>query len=338
MDASNVQHLLTKLGCSHFKQGNNGWFNATCPFAKWKHPSGQDSQPSFGISICDGGVSHFRCHSCNCRGELNYLVWHLARLTGKDLSELMSFVHKNNVASVRQLAERSDKPAGYWNSKSDKSMAGIAVSPARAIAAPVQLELPVLPESDLEPFRTIPQLCWDYLLGSTRRLTTDVVEKWELGYHTAAQRITIPIRDRQKSLVGISGRASHSDQKPKYMHSSGFRRDYYLFGEDKIQTGITGFLVEGFFDVLYLQMKGYNAVAMLGSHLSAFQVQKLIKLFDRVIIVPDGDAPGAAAAKKAEEALLPLIHVTVAKMLDGKDPDELSDELLLECLGPPNLF
>jgi DNA primase len=134
--------------------------------------------------------------------------------------------------------------------------------------------------------------------------------------------------------VGISGRAFHAEQLPKYLHSSGFRRDYYLYGEYQARTGERGFLCEGFFDVIYLRQYGYNAVAMLGSHLSRFQVEKLVKFFSDVVIVPDGDGPGYEAAKKAEAQLSPRLPTIVAKVPFGKDPDQLDENELTSLLGP----
>lgn len=343
MDAPRIERLLHGLGCDKIKQGNTGWVYATCPLARWRHPSGADAKPSFAVSIEPDSASHYKCHACNATGELTALIWAILRNRKRTnsgpseakLAELLREVQAHNAPSPSDLKARMARinEDGYQR-HAGKTVAGVVVSPRTAAQVPVELELPTLPESTLDGLRNVPSDVLAYLTGPDRRLTPQSVETWELGWHARAQRVAIPIRDCSGALVGISGRAFLRDQLPKYLHSSGFRRDYYLYGEHRLRTGERGYLCEGFFDVIYLRQFGFNAVAMLGSHLSRFQVEKIVRFFSEIVIVPDGDGPGYEAARKAEAQLSSRLHTVVAKVPFGKDPDQLNDDELTTLLGP----
>jgi hypothetical protein len=338
MEADKIEHLMQMLGCSKVKYGNNQWINATCPLAPWKHPKGRDEHPSFGISIVPGSVSHYCCHTCRLSGDLLGLIYAYRRLSKREVGVLAKYVSDHNQLSLTEMLERMERAASGWYEKNPEErprIAGVTVSDHLASSVkPSELEkLIILPESDLDATRALPTEVMAYLLGP-RRLSEESIQKWELGWHPGARRIVIPIRDSAKALVGISGRAFDEGQRPKYLHASGFRRDFYLYGEDKIKTGGTGYLCEGFFDVIYLQQRGYDAVAMMGSHLSPFQVEKLVQFFSRIVIVPDGDAPGKEAADKAYK-VLGRCFPQIAAIPDGKDPDELDDDEMIGILGAP---
>jgi DNA primase len=87
---------------------------------------------------------------------------------------------------------------------------------------------------------------------------------------------------------------------------------------------------------MYLHMHGYNAVAMLGADISQFQVEKILKLFHYLTIVPDGDEPGYAAAKRIAHTLQGRIPLRIADVPKGFDPDQLSFFDLRRLLGEPN--
>lgn len=331
MDADHIEKLLLMLGCSQLRYVN-GWIKATCPLAPWKHATGKDSHPSFGISIHPNDVSHYNCYTCRQRGSLNGLAWLFGRLSKRDMASVFQFLTAFNQPSVESLqALKEGIGSGLWGEKKSASIAGLTVS-SRTAAEVDRSLLRVLPESDLALFVDPPDHIRAYL--HKRGLTDQSITDWELKWHEGARRVVIPIRDGTKALVGISGRAFDKDQKPKYLHATGFRRDFYLYGEHRVRTGQVGYLCEGFFDVIYLHQCGYNAVAMMGSYLSDFQISKFCQLFKEAIIVPDGDLPGAEAAEKAWQAL-GRCYPRIAKVPDGKDPDELTQAELLEILGPP---
>jgi Toprim domain-containing protein/DNA primase-like protein len=346
MDVEHIIQLLHGLGCGKITVGHNGWVRSECPFARWRHASTRDVHPSFAIKIDIESSSSYRCLACHAVGDLMVLLFSVSKRTGRDLSDLFRLVQVHDQPSAefltRKLAHvpktRTGDASGYWGTKQDtRTIAGIKVSAGSALFLPETLKLPTLPEEALDPIRALPPEIYCYLTGPKRNLSPASVASWELGWHAFMRRIAIPIRDCQGNLVGISGRAFDEDQQPKFLHSLGFRRDYYLYGENRIRRNQRGFLCEGFFDAIYLHQNGYNTVAMLGSYLSKFQIEKLVTFFTDVMIVPDGDVPGKEAAIRAEQVLGVRIPTTVASVPTGKDPDELDTDELLAILGPPTI-
>lgn len=336
MDEAQITYFLTQLGYSKIKS-NPKWVYTSCPFASWKHPKGTDSHPSFGISIVPGGKSGYSCFACQSHGDIIGLLFKLQRFTGKDYSQLATFVQNANAPSTESLLDQLNKTSYAPTNSERREVGGIRVSDALFKRAPLAPLGPViLPESDLDAFLKPSGRALEYLTGSKRRLTTETIEDWDLRWHPKARRIGIPIRDVQGRLVGISGRAIFDDIKPKFLHSAGFQRNLYLFGEHKVEKGKRGYIVEGHFDAIYLSQAGYpNAVAIMGGSISPLQVEKAVQLFSDVVIVPDGDAPGKAIADQVYSSLKSRLPVRIAEVPDGSDPDELSRDTLESELGPP---
>jgi DNA primase len=220
-------------------------------------------------------------------------------------------------------------------------VAGVQVSVSFAEALRKSITETILPESDRLIYKNLSVEAQKYLKGPERRLLASTIDAWELGWNWKNRRVMIPIRNADWKLVALSGRAIDPGVRPTYMHSKGFHRDYYLYGEHRIVTkGGRGILVEGFFDVMGLWQKGYpGAVAMMGTWLSDLQVEKIVALFKELVIIPDGDAPGLEAA---DRILKQLKHKVSVRIVGGipkdMDPDCLSPEFLSNELGPPVLL
>ena len=90
-------------------------------------------------------------------------------------------------------------------------------------------------------------------------------------------------------------------------------------------------VVEGYMDVVGLAQNGVeNVVATLGTQLTGINVQRLIRLADRVIFCFDRDAAGERAAKRAMEVSLEFLidgkSVEFLYMDGDQDPDEFVRE------------
>jgi hypothetical protein len=334
MDSKHIQILLERLGCEKIRVSSD-WVKATCPLAPWRHTKGTDRRPSFAVAVDVENHSGAKCHACNFSGSLLTLIWRMRGHTGTDITALMKFVGAHDEISEEVLAAKvnsiPDTPP-QW-----KEVAGIKVSPTHQPSLPLgqALELPPLEESSLDAFKTITDEAWSWF--EKRGLSVNTVKEWELGWHPQARRISIPVRDVKGRLVCVSGRAMDSWQQPKFLHSKGFRRDFYLYGEHRCQTPGVGYLVEGFFDAIALWQKGYrNAFCFMGPGVSKFQVEKIVEFCTEVVIVPDGDAPGKEIAERVLTAVQPRLWKTrVIEVPDGTDPDELPGSYLNYHLGPP---
>jgi hypothetical protein len=222
-----------------------------------------------------------------------------------------------------------------------KTVAGITVGQQLGLKID-ETQLAALPEEDLTKLdewgpKAIQNVGDPKLKAKLQSIPDHVFAKWEVRWSNKAQRLAIPIRDCNGKLVGISGRAMHRDQKPKFLHSTGFSRDYYLYGEQFIDPSHKKvYLVEGFWDVMWIVENGWpNCLGVMGSYLSKFQVEKIVRWADEVIIIPDGDGPGYEAAARWEKELTHRLPSRTVKVPDGSDPDELHFPTLVHLLGPP---
>jgi DNA primase len=188
----------------------------------------------------------------------------------------------------------------------------------------------------------IDQEAADYLHGPDRRLTDETINKWKIGWHPQARRVSLPQFDRLGRLVNLSGRhvpywpkclppSDREAKAPKWMHSNGFDREMFLFGEDWFEVSDdsrgTVFLVEGGFDVVFLSQCGLKNVAGInGSHINKTQVDKILKWFDSVVILMDGDQAGIDAAQRIESMLSRRIHTITHMIPDGRDPNQMEVE------------
>lgn len=92
-------------------------------------------------------------------------------------------------------------------------------------------------------------------------------------------------------------------------------------------------LVEGFFDTMKLYQAGYRrVVALMGSSLSQAQEDLLIKHFESVIVMLDGDDAGRKASDQCLTRLGKRACVRVISLPENCQPDQLSTEDLQNLL------
>jgi DNA primase len=344
MKLDEARELLDKIGGKQSTVSSYGWLRAGCPFAPWTHAKGTDSKPSFAVNANEDGISGYKCYGCGLHGTMLTFLHRYERISGKKFPELHAFVQRTNQRSLESL-ERDVAALSYTKPKKAASVDS-AYSPAKVegalFARQQEMFEPVyLPEMTLSLLEPLTGEQLEYV-QTKRRLESLTIQAWELLWNPETSRIAIPIRDEKMRLVGLSGRSFYEWQKPKYLHSKGFKRDYYLYGEHLLTERTeespkrVGYLVEGFFDVIKLWQYGYdNVLAMMGSYLSSAQEQRLVSNFDSVVIVPDGDKPGYEASERIQAQLKKRLRCTITPMPVGYDPDDLTPAMAETLLGPP---
>lgn len=170
-----------------------------------------------------------------------------------------------------------------------------------------------------------------------RAVTQEAIREFGLGYcprGILAGRIAIPIHNPRGELVAYAGRHPKGNA-PKYKFPSGFHKSVELYNLHRakahaIEHGLV--LVEGFFDVIVLWQLGVpNAVALMGTELSAAQEELLVAHTDRVVLLLDGDEAGQSAMEELLPRLARRLFVKVVELPDGVQPDGLgSDSSVLE--------
>jgi DNA primase len=85
-------------------------------------------------------------------------------------------------------------------------------------------------------------------------------------------------------------------------------------------------IVEGYLDAIAMHQAGVeNAVAALGTALTASQAQLARRYTENVVVGFDADASGQEAALRSLDILVSKgCHVTVLQIPDGKDPTSIS--------------
>ncbi len=172
-------------------------------------------------------------------------------------------------------------------------------------------------------------------------------------YDAFQGRIMFPLTDEYGRVVAFSGRiwteADLADkQMAKYKNSRGtaiFNKSYELYHLDQAKAAIKKqrevYLMEGFMDVIAAYRAGIeNAVASMGTALTAEHVRHLAKYCKKVVLTYDGDKAGQAATAKALEELADF-NVEIVFLPDQMDPDEYiakhSEEALAKVLTKSRL-
>ena len=141
-------------------------------------------------------------------------------------------------------------------------------------------------------------------------------------------RVMFPIMDVNSRVVGFGGRVM-GDGEPKYLNSPEtlvFDKSRNLYGLNYARTSREKYMLvcEGYMDVIALQQAGFlNAVASLGTALTAQHAVLLKRYTGLVILTYDSDNAGVKAALRAIPILKEAgLSAKVLNMRPHKDPDE----------------
>lgn len=147
-------------------------------------------------------------------------------------------------------------------------------------------------------------------------------------YDAFRNRVMFPIIDVSGNVIAFGGRVM-DDSKPKYKNSSDtpvFKKSRNLFALNfaRLACEETLILCEGYMDVIALHSAGFtNAVATLGTAITAEQARMMSRYTKKVIISYDADEAGQKAAMRAIKMLGDVgLDVTILKIPGAKDPDE----------------
>jgi DNA primase len=168
-------------------------------------------------------------------------------------------------------------------------------------------------------------------------LTTGLLLRRDAGglFDRFRERIIFPIVDTTGRTVAfggriLPGRPATGDPPPKYLNSPEsplFHKGQTLYGlaaaRDAIRTRKRAIVVEGYVDVIALSQAGIGeAVAPLGTALTADQLRVLRRFSDAVVACFDGDTAGRRAAARSFPVFLEAgLWGRGAFLPAGEDPD-----------------
>lgn len=322
MDEGTARTLLERLGCRRiYMRGNE--IGCSCPFQE-NHVRG-DVRPSFSAAIKDDDKSPYLCFGCHERGTLEYLAARSGQFDlipdWKPSSVTSTSWHVHNVR------------VGVYTGRKQKAGAVF------------------FREEYLERF-SLGSL-YGYL--KNRGVTKETAIRWELGVDTKNKRAIFVLRDVEGRVGLVVGRditgkafakysnyvldAISGELVPYIDHSreQDFRsptKRFFLYGEREslLSRGKDPrdlIVMEGAIDVLISWQRGYNAVGVLGSSPSEFQIEKMISLVPngkRLVIAADGDDAGKKLVSEINRAIGRKIPVYCADLPEGKDPASISEE------------
>lgn len=150
-------------------------------------------------------------------------------------------------------------------------------------------------------------------------------------------RVMFPIMDANNRVIGFGGRVM-GDTKPKYLNSPEtliFDKSRNLYGLNRARTTRKSYflLCEGYMDVISLHQAGFtNAVASLGTALTAGHASLIKRYVQEVYLTYDSDDAGTRAALRALPILKDAgITAKIIRMEPYKDPDEFIKNLGAEA-------
>ena len=146
-------------------------------------------------------------------------------------------------------------------------------------------------------------------------------------------RVMFPIMDVNNRVIGFGGRVM-GDAKPKYLNTPEtevFDKSRNLYGLNRARTSRKPYFLicEGYMDVISLHQAGFsNAVASLGTALTAGHAALIKRYVNEVFLTYDSDEAGTKAALRAIPILREAgISAKIIRMEPYKDPDEFIKNL-----------
>ena len=316
------------------KAGAN--YQACCPFHSEKTPSFTVSQSK----------QFYHCFGCGAHGSAIGFVMQYSGLgfieAVEELASQLSMPVPREVSvraqeKVRQqpLTERMARAARFYKDQLKASPKAIDYLKGRGLTGEIAARygLGYAPDD----WQGLQQVFTDY--GDPAMVECGLVIENEQGrrYDRFRDRIMFPIQDQRGNVIGFGGRVLGQGE-PKYLNSPEtplFHKGEELYGLPQARKAIQEqdmvLVVEGYMDVVGLAQSGVeNVVATLGTAATGTNIQRLIRLADRVVFCFDRDAAGERAAKRAMEVSLEYLvdgkSIEFLYMDGDQDPDEFVRE------------
>jgi DNA primase len=315
-------------------------YTGLCPFH-------DERTPSFGI---DPVEKLYHCFGCGEGGDVFKFVM---ETEGLDFGAALETLADR--AGVELEAEAEDPKAAKRRDRESRLLALLERTAAyyvrvlweskEAADARAYLLGRGLSEGALRQFRVgYSPSAWDTVLNASRRAGYANEEIFAAGlairgregriYDVFRGKIMFPLADRRGRVRGFGARAMRDGQGPKYVNTREgevFTKGRQLFGVDIARAAAAKagavILAEGYTDVIALHQAGFaNAVASMGTALTAEQASELGNLAPLVLLCLDADAAGQTAAARAASVLPSRLELRVVPLPAGADPADIVGE------------
>ena len=312
-------------------------YTGLCPFH-------DERTPSFGI---DPVEKLYHCFGCGEGGDVFKFVM---ETEGLDFGSALESLADR--AGVELEAEAEDPKAAKRRDRESRLLALLERTAAyyvrvlweskEAADAREYLLGRGLSEGALRQFRVgYSPSAWDTVLNASRRAGYANEEIFTAGlairgregriYDVFRGKVMFPLADRRGRVRGFGARAMRDGQGPKYVNTREgevFTKGRQLFGVDIARAAAAKagavVLAEGYTDVIALHQAGFaNAVASMGTALTAEQASELGNLAPLILLCLDADAAGQTAAARAASVLPSRLELRVVPLPSGSDPADI---------------
>jgi DNA primase len=324
------------------RAGSGGSWMGLCPFHSEK-------TPSFHVN---GNQQYFYCFGCHEKGDVFRFIMKLEQRS------FMEVLRELAQQAAVDLGERTMTPAERKAREDAESERGRMLKVMEAATAFYETEYAgtggAAARTYVEGRGLSADMIAQFRIGyapargrgdalvkflATQKMEPEVAERLGLlgtnergRYDFFRDRVMLPVLDRQKRPVGFSSRLLDPDARErKYVNlpdSPLFHKREQLYGLhvalEPIRKAEQVVVVEGNFDVLALHQAGVReAVAPMGTALTAEQITLLGRLARRVFVVFDGDEAGERAARRVVPLFVELdVDGRIARLPAGVDPDD----------------
>lgn len=177
-------------------------------------------------------------------------------------------------------------------------------------------EFEYVSEKELESYRVYHPYMWQ------RKLTPEVVDKFDIGYDSKTNSITFPVYNNEGNCLFVIKR---NTQYKYFQIPEGVKKE--IFGLNHITSDINKVIIcESVINALTCWTYGKPAIALFGTGTSE-QIETLLNSHVRHFVLGfDGDSAGRNATSKFYNKLRKTKIVTEYHLPEGKDINDLSKE------------
>lgn len=307
------------------KAGAN--YKANCPFHGEKTPS----------FVVSPSKQIYHCFGCGVGGDSVKFVMELEKLSYPEAIEKLASMNNFSLNYTKGSSDYSDakrvlEAVGQWYMKNlNHNHTAMKYLLDRGIS---QNSIETFEIGYVPSGQEVIQFLQRALLPLPMAAEAGIIAQSENGsgyYARLVERITFPIYSTSASIVGFGGRTI-TNHPAKYINSPQtklFNKSQLLYGyhlaKESIYKNRKIIICEGYLDVVMFHQAGFKeAVAGMGTALTADHLPLLRKGEPKVILAYDGDKAGIAAALKAAQMLSAGgFDGGVVLFPDGQDPADL---------------
>lgn len=209
------------------------------------------------------------------------------------------------------------KLSGKYPDEQEMLLSSFSFSLLDEVEQKIDEQHQVLPPSN--SLQAVPRGHWIY----QRQFTSTSIDRWDCSINEYGDFV-LPVFDTQKKTLGWITRRQQAI--PKYLYSKGFKKSRSLFGVHLLPPTVDKlYITEGALDTIWLDLHGYNSVAILGAIISKAQIDLISTLHpSEVVLCLDNDTAGQKGINNAMLDMSDRFLVSFIKIPNGyKDVQDI---------------